>query len=373
MMTTDSMGKTGAASRWARGVGHVRSHRVGYALAAVLLLLVDGIVFLALAPARAAPRPAAPAVVIPVRTMAVARAAVREKVTCPARIEALRDVVLAVEREGRIVELGADKGDRVKAGQVVLQLDNRAFAAALSRAEITLRQAVDDLKRWEELRKSGSVSLTEFEAVRNRHDLARIAVEEARVDLDKGRILSPIDGTVDDRTVDVGEMASPGLPAFHIVNADRVKVVVDLSERDVFAMRAGLAVPFQVDALNGQSFTGTVGFAATAAEARSNTFRVELHADNADGRLKPGVIARVMITRGVIENALAVPLSALIPEKGQYVAFLVRDGHAVRRIVTLQTIVDDLAVVREGLAPGDRIVVEGQRLVSDGAAIAELP
>jgi membrane fusion protein (multidrug efflux system) len=373
MKTTDTANDTGAAGGAARFRMHLRRHRMTYGLAAVVVLMLDGILFLALAPARPAPHLAAPSVVIPARTMTVARAPMREAVAYPARIEAVHDVVLAVEREGRIAELGADKGDRVKAGQVLLQLDNRAFTAALTRAEINLRQAADDLKRWEELRKSGSVSLTEFESVRNRHDLARIAVDEARVELDKGRILSPIDGGVEDRTVDVGEMASPGLPAFHIVNTDQVKVVVDLSERDVFAMRTGLTVPFHVDALNGQSFTGTAAFVAAAADPRSNTFRIELQAANPDGRLKPGVIARVMITRGVIEDALAVPLSALIPEKGQYVAYLVRDGHAVRRIVTLRAIIHDLAVVQEGLAPGDRVVIEGQRLVSDGAAIAEQP
>jgi membrane fusion protein (multidrug efflux system) len=373
MKTTDSAGESEAAGPWARTVMHVRSHRLRYGLATVLLLMVDGILFLALAPARPVPHIAAPNVMIPVRTMMATYTAVRETVTYPARIEALHDVVLAVEREGRIIELGVDKGDRVRRGQVLLQLDNRAAEAAFRRAEINLRQAADDLKRWEELRKSGSVSVTEFEGVRNRHDLARIAVDEARVDRDHGVLVSPMDGRVEERAIDVGERAVPGIPAFRVVNTDVVKVVGDLSERDVFAIAPGVSVPFQVDALIGQTFTGTVAFVASAADARSNTFRVEWQAENPGGRLKPGVIARVTVTRGVIENALAMPLSALIPEKGQYVTYVVRGGHAVRRIVTLRTIIDDLAVIQEGLAPGDRIVIEGQRLVSDGAAIAERP
>jgi RND family efflux transporter MFP subunit len=105
------------------------------------------------------------------------------------------------------------------------------------------------------------------------------------------------------------------------------------------------------------------------ADARSNTFRTEVRLANPEHLLRPGVIARASLTRRVLRDALSVPLRALVPVKGQYVAFCVKDGRAVRRLVTIAAIVDSAVVVREGLQEGDAVVVEGQRALTDGAAV----
>jgi membrane fusion protein (multidrug efflux system) len=257
--------------------------------------------------------------------------------------------------------------------QDLLRLDSRTQTAAVSRAEVNWRQAEDDLKRWQALKAAGSVSSLEYESVLNRRDLARIALDEARTEYDRCLVHSPIDGRLEERTVEVGEMVSPGVPVFRVVKTDRVKVVVEVPERDVNALRVGEEVRFEADSLRGMSFTGTVAFVASVADLQSNTFRIELLVNNPRGLLKPGMIARVAVLRGIIRGAVTVPLSALVPIKGQYIAYVVEGGRAVRRVVKLDTVVDVLAVVQEGLKPGEQVVVEGQRLVMDGTAVTVMP
>ena len=80
---------------------------------------------------------------------------------------------------------------------------------------------------------------------------------------------------------------------------------------------------------------------------------------------------RISLTRRIMKDALGVPLAALIPEKGLHVAYVVENGHAVRKEVRLQAMFGDLAVVSDGVRAGDRVIVEGQRQVSDGSPVKE--
>ena len=85
------------------------------------------------------------------------------------------------------------------------------------------------------------------------------------------------------------------------------------------------------------------------------------------------MIARIRIDRGLIARALVIPLQALIPEKGQYIAFVVQNQQAVRRVLKLKTIIDQQAVIADGLREGDQIVVAGQRRLTDGMTVAPAP
>lgn len=344
----------------------------GWVLGGVLVLLIAGIAVLVAAGKRPEEIVAAAAnAAVPVSTHTVRPGDIAETVTYSSRIEPESDVLLAVEQSGRIVWLGADKGDEIAAGQPLLLIDSRNHTSAVERAEVQLRQAENDLQRWDELRKAGSVSQSDFEGIVTRRDLARIAAGEARVELSKCTLRAPAAGIVQDRMLDVGEFASPGLPAFRLAALDRVKVVAEIPERDVFALQDGQRVPFVVDALGGAVYTGRIGHVATAADPHSNTFRTEIVADNPGHTMRPGLIARVTILRRTLRGALAVPLQALIPVKGQYVAYVVEAGHAVRRVVKIDAIVDTTAVVSEGLLAGDRVVTDGQRLLADGVPVAE--
>jgi membrane fusion protein (multidrug efflux system) len=155
------------------------------------------------------------------------------------------------------------------------------------------------------------------------------------------------------------------------VDTSRIKVIVHVGERDILCVRTGAAVPFFVASEAGCGRTGTVRFASQEADAASNTYTVELAAENADGRLRPGMIADVALDGGEVPHAVIVPLAAIVPRKGQQVIYVAEAGRAVPRAVQIESIRGADAVVREGLSPGDRLVVEGQRGLQDGMLLTE--
>ena len=139
--------------------------------------------------------------------------------------------------------------------------------------------------------------------------------------------------------------------------------------------RAAEEVParpaFTLAALPGREFTGATTFVSSQADRASNAFAAELEADNADGALKAGMIAQVALVRKEREGALVVPLAAVVPRKGEHYVFAAVDGRAVRKRVRIAALTGHEAVLESGVAPGDRIVVEGHRGLQDGMKVAE--
>ena len=308
---------------------------------------------------------------VAVRTMAVEPRTVADALQLPARIEPLQEALSAVERAGRVTELLADKGDRVEAGQVMLRVDDRLWAAAVRRAEIELRDAERDLKRWKELEKTGAVSASEYEGIRRRQESAEIVLDEATTMQAQCEVRSPFAGVIVDRLAEVGDYANEGQAVFRVVRLDRVKVAFDVPERDIGSLQPGQKMAFALSTLPGREFEGEVTFVSSRAARESNSFAAELEADNADGVLKAGMIAQVSLVRREREGAVVVPLAAIVPRKGEHYVFTAENGRAVRKRVLIASWSGHEAVLESGLAAGERIVVEGHRGLQDGMKVSE--
>jgi membrane fusion protein (multidrug efflux system) len=114
------------------------------------------------------------------------------------------------------------------------------------------------------------------------------------------------------------------------------------------------------------AFTGRVTFVSGVARRENNAFRIEASVANAGRRLKGGMIARAEIARGTVEAAVAVPLAAVVPRKGDHVVFVLRGERAERRVVRIESITGHEAILSSGLAVGETIVIEGHRALQDG-------
>jgi membrane fusion protein, multidrug efflux system len=335
----------------------------------VIIVVIVLIVVLAVVKKRAKPIPPPPEKAMPVRVVVVQPQTIEDAINVPGRVEPFVAATLGTEKPGRIVERSADRGDRVEAGQVLLRIDDRSWKETLRQAQIENREAGKELARWEELQKAGAVSTSEFDRVQARKDLAEVALAQARVAVSQCEVRSPIDGIVDDRTAEVGEYATEGMPVFTVIDISRVKLVFDVPERDATAVKTGDRVPFRVAALPGAAFTGEVTFVSSLAGRDSNSFRVECVTDNGDGRLKAGMIADISLVRRMRSDAIVVPLTTVIPKRGDYVVYVVEGGKAAQRLVKVDFMTDRDAVIASGLAPGESVVVEGNRTLVDGIAV----
>jgi membrane fusion protein (multidrug efflux system) len=340
-------------------------------LVTILVVILIGIVVLLILPKRKEKLKDVSQQVISVRTVPVLVSDLPDVAIYTGRIEAERVVRMAAEQSGRVVGLGVEKGAAVTNGQMLLKVDDRMFAATLERAAAALKQVSDDFKRMEELKKSGAVSASDYENLATQKQLAEVAFKQAQVDLERCSVVSALDGLAEDRLVEVGEYVNPGMPLFTLVKLDPVKLVLDIPESDIFAAKPGQDIRFFVDGLSGLVVTGRVTYVASVADSRSNTYRVEALVGNADHLLKPGIIGKIPFTRRVLTGAVNVPMLALIPDKGLHLAYVEESGHAVQRQVKISGMVNNLAAIAEGLKPGEKVIVEGHRLVADGSPVTE--
>jgi len=313
----------------------------------------------------------APERVVDVRTMVVAVRQLADTVQLPGVLEPRQDVHVANEKPGRIVEMAVELGDSVKQGDLLWRVNDDTRAAVVKRAEVEAAEAEKEWKRLESLRESGAVSIRDLGAARRARDIADAARAEAVAHMAKCTIRSPIDGTVEERFADLGEHPAEGQVVLRVVDTRRLKLVVDVPEQDVLSMSLGDPVSFVLSSLSGRTFEGPVTFVSEVGRPGSNVFNVEIEVDNAAGELKAGMIASARLVRSARDGVIAVPLSAVVPEKGEHVVFVVEEGHAVRRTVQLHAIQDQFAVLEGGLREGETLVVEGQRGLQDGRQVKE--
>jgi membrane fusion protein, multidrug efflux system len=348
--------------------------RAGLVLWLCVAALAAGVVVLAgsigrQAKAKEAALPAKEEKAADVRAMTLAPREFVDRVTIPGRVEPLSFATVSAEKAGKIVELLADKGDAVRAGQPLMRVEARTWEAYRRQSEVELREAGKERARFESLQRSGGISTSDFDRVQQRVDTARAAAQLAEANVSQCEVKSPLDGIVDNRFVERGEYAHEGAPVFRIVSTNALKVTVDLAERDIGAAAVGRPLDFRVAAYPDAVFTARVTYVAIEGSPESNTFRVELRADSAGGRLRPGMLADVSLARRTVREALVVPLAAVLPRKGQDVVFVVVNGRAERRTVRLEAIAGADVVLAGGVEAGDRVVVEGQRDLEDGVPV----
>jgi len=258
---------------------------------------------------------------------------------------------LASEVEGQVVVVDADLGDRVRRDQVLARVRGDVTEARLREAEASLEKAVADEARARPLRAEGVISTQEYEQVRTALEVARARRDQLRIELDRVAIRAPFEGSVAARLVDAGSYVRPGTVMFRLVQDDPLKFRGDVPEREVPALGAGQEVRVRVDAF-----------------ARSLSF--EALVPNADHRLRPGFFGHAEVVVAHDERALAVPRSALSTFAGVTKLFIIEDGIAHEREVTLGVDLGDGWVeVATGIAAGKQVATSGLSKLANGTQV----
>lgn len=317
-------------------------------------------------PQSAPPAPSVRAVRVQVQPVEIA-------ITVVGTLEPAAKVVVAAQEEGIVTAVLVREGDRVRAGDVVVQLDSRRIRAELAEAEARLLDLKAQTRRAEALEADGLISASEADTAR-----ASLAMAEARADvlrtrLDFTRITAPVDGVVTARRVEVGNLAAPRSALLELAAGPGLVLRVPVSELDVVHLRPGDTAPVRVDALPDVVLPATITRVFPAAEGATRQVTVELGLPSPPAEVKPGFLARARL---VLERR---PAAVLIPEsvlqRGSEVADFVwvLDGDVARvRPVETGERLEGQVVIRKGLAAGDELVVEGAARLKDGARVQRL-
>ena len=279
-------------------------------------------------------------------------------------------------------------GDTVSRGAVLATLRAADFTEKRNQAQSQLRQAqvsldyaTTEFARAERLFNEKSLTKADLDGAKAKLDVARAQVDGARAlakEADNGvgdsALRSPIDGIVLKRLVEIGAMAGPGIPAFVLADTRQVKVVFGAPDTIVRTLRVGAPQMITSAAEPDVPLRGTITRVAPAADPRSRIFDVEVTIPNENGRLRPGMVAALEI--GASEPTAApvvVPLSAITrsrKDRNGYAVVVVEDRGgrqiAQSRDVALGDTLGNAIAVTSGLKTGERVVVSGATLVTDG-------
>lgn len=307
-----------------------------------------------------------------VETLEISPGPFADAIELTGSVEALNDATLSAQASGTIVML-LDRGTRVSAGARVAQIDAREERASVEQSQAQFDLAEDRLERQRPLYQDSIISAIEFEQIKSEYNRSKAALQEARERLAKMRVTTPFAGTIEERFVEKGEQVSPGMQVARVVSTRRVRVRAGVPERYANDIRLGTPVQLDFRRYGGEVRTANVTFVGRAIQPDTRTFPIEVEIDNADGRLKPEMVAALSVTRSEVDDALVVPRTAVVRDELGTHLFIANpvDSVAVaeKRDIVLGPSYGEKAVVRSGLTAGEQVIVAGQTNVAPGDTV----
>jgi membrane fusion protein, multidrug efflux system len=278
-------------------------------------------------------------------------------------------VRLAAEIAGRVSAFDFQEGQNVKAGDVLVRLDDAIMKAEVQDAQARLKLAEANFRRASTLQQSGSGTTRARDEAMSEQEIARAALELAQVRLDKATLRAPFDGVVGLREVSHGAFVQPGTALVNIEKIDQLKVDFRLPEINLGDVKAGLAVNVKVDAFPERVFEGSILAIDPLLDVNGRALRVRAALDNDGMLLRPGLFARIEIPVEDQDNVVTVPESAIVPQGGQNIVFRVKDGKAEEVKVALGRRTAGEVEVSDGLEEGDVVVTSGHLRLRAGGAV----
>ncbi len=297
-------------------------------------------------------------------------------------LEATRQVMVAAEVDGRVAQILFTPGEAVKAGQLLVQLNDAPEQGELARLQAQARNARALLDRTRRLVPLQAATREQLDQAVADHEQAAADVRRVQALIDQKRIKAPFDGVLGVRRVNLGQFARAGDPLVSLTDASSLYANLTLPEQALGALRVGQPVAVTVDAHAGREFPGKVTTVEPQVDPGTRTVRVQALLANQDGALSAGMYAQGRIGLPDRPDVITVPETAvsysaygdsvyvvMAPEAGAPAAAptvrqaYVKTGERLRGRV----------VVTDGLKAGDRVVTSGQLRLHNGAAVEILP
>jgi RND family efflux transporter MFP subunit len=274
--------------------------------------------------------------------------------------EPLKSMTLNSEIQGKVIKVGVEEGSFVQAGSLIAQTDNELIRAELMAAEASFQQAQRDVTRFETLRKGNATTDTKVEEAHLALKNAEARLLTVKKQLRNTTITAPIAGTITKRHFEQGSVILPGTQLVEIVDISRLKLRINVPEKDIFKYKKGEQVPLTTDVYPGEQLKGTVSLVGVQADQAHN-YPVEVQVPNtADHPLKAGMYGRALTTNSVKKSVLTIPRVALVGSVKNPQVFVVQGNQATLRDIQVGAASDKLLEVLSGLKEGEEVVISGQ-------------
>ena len=308
---------------------------------------------------------------IPVEVVTVARRPISASYTGTAPLEARGESQVVAKVSGVALSVLAEEGQQVRAGQTLVRLDAARAVLQAAQTAAQVRKLDANYARSRLLGAQKMISANDVDQLKYDLENARAANRLANLEVSYANVSAPISGVIAERMIKPGNFVQINTPIFRIVDDRKLEAVLNVPERELATLRRGLPVKLAVDALSGQTFTGSIDRISPVVDAKSGTFRVVTTFDGS-GLLQPGMFGRISVDYDQRTDALTVPRAALLEDEADPAVFVVRAGKAKRTPIKIGYFDGPWAEVREGVQPGDRVVTAGKVALRDGATVQVL-
>jgi membrane fusion protein (multidrug efflux system) len=289
-----------------------------------------------------------------------------DKINLPATVEPYENLWVKTEVSGQVVNILVKEGQNVEKGQLLVELDARDYKARLEQVEANYRLALMDYERLSTLAEKKIIAKTELDKTEAQLKSLAAQLDEAELGLERTRIRAPISGRLNEIEAKTGDWLGVDSSVAQILQFEEVKVTVGVPESDVAAILDLNEADVIIEALGNLRVKGKKLFLSRQPGTMARLYDLELLVENTDGRILPGMFGRVELVKEVFEEALVIPLYAVISQDDENFVFVEKDKKAEKRHVELGILSGWQVQVTAGLEPGDQVIIVGHRQVEEG-------
>lgn len=293
---------------------------------------------------------------VPVNVVEVKMGRFQDKIETTGETKGEAEIELRFEVDGIIQRFDVTEGQRIQAGTLIAQLNDKDVI-------LKVRRAQNELEQLEKLYNMGGVSLTKVKE-------ARLNLEIAQAELAKTKLIASRAGIIGDKAAEVGEFVNQQRKIATLVSIKHVVVKAGIIEKDVDKVFPGQKVLVTVDAYPGNIFEGKVDTISPMAGGGGRTFEMATKIPNPENLLLPGMFARLKIVTYEADDALFVPNDALVKSQAGFEVYVVdKDNVAKAREVSVSHTATDQSQIEAGLTPGEIVVLQKPPELKDGARV----
>ncbi|WP_137971955.1 efflux RND transporter periplasmic adaptor subunit [Pseudomonas sp. F(2018)] len=294
------------------------------------------------------------------------RTLVRDELITFGSLRSDESTMIRPEVEGRVATLHFQEGQAVKAGDLLVGLDDAIARAELAQARANLDLAEKSFARAQMLFKRGASNAQALDEASSQQQAARASLALSQARLDKTQIRAPYDGVLGLRLVSVGDYLSPGDDIVNLEVLDPLKLDFRVPQKAVSQVRVGQAVELSLDTYGGERFQGSIIALNPRLDEIGRSQAIRAQVANGDHRLKPGQFVKVSVILAERPQALVIPEEAVMPMGQLLFVNLVVDGKIERRQIRIGQRLRGRAEVVEGLQGDETIISAGWHKVSPG-------
>lgn len=282
-----------------------------------------------------------------------------------------KKTTLATRSAGILRELKVQKGDTVKAGEVVLVLDGAEKQSMVETAKALLDQRQKEAENIERLVKNGIAPTTQSDSARSALASARSQLEAAQADIDRLTVVAPFSGVIDQVMVEEGSWLPSGEAVAVLLQLDPVVALGEVSEREIAAVSVGSEADVRL--ISGEVVAGTVRHVSLEANTGTRTFPIEVAIANPDNKVPAGMTAEIMIKSEAV-TAVKLPRSVVTLDSAGNLGLRILKPDNTVGFVPIDLIDDSPSgLVLSGVPLDAKIIVAGQDLVSEGETVNSVP